>query len=181
MTVTPNPYEPPVEIVLERRPPRPVGTVLLALFLFLFGVLLGGGWVQRLVQVWSMDPSPWDIRDYLASALLGIVALVAIATGIGLLIGGRWSWWLAIAADYLGLATFVLVPIVNSGLGYRVISRLVFVVLLVAFWCYLQRRNVKTFFGQPADQQWRFHPLVRLELRGKDRPLSTARNATPGG
>jgi hypothetical protein len=146
-----NPYVSPCSFRVDSGRRRPIGTIAFATLLLLFGLALGGGGAIRFVQTWTIDRP----IAYSSFATLGIVAIAAVGASVGLLSGHRLGWWMAIGFCYVGFAAFVLLPIVYSGVGYRPTRRAVIGSVLLFYWFYLHRMNVRAYFDQTGPRRWR--------------------------
>ena len=91
----------PVEAAAQ--PIRPIGTVLLGVLWILWGgiglyALLGGSSVLVLTEIrWS----PWLL-------LFRLLALLILATGVGMFLRRAWPWWIAIGISSFTLAYLLL-------------------------------------------------------------------------
>jgi hypothetical protein len=95
-----NPYQPPLVAVPTladeqssgKRPAlRPIGIWLLSGLHLLFGVLFV---VLTLFALRQSTVYPW-IYPLWMTTICGLMAVMAVATSIGLWLGQRWGWWLA--------------------------------------------------------------------------------------
>jgi hypothetical protein len=138
---------------------RPVGSLILALAVLFLGISLGGGVVIRLVQTWPSDSEAQRSIDYSPFALLGTVALAAIAASVGLLSGHRAGWWVAMALCYILFSTFVLLPILHNGWHHLPQRRAAYAGVCLAYWLYLRRNRVRAYYGEPRPR-WHLHLLI---------------------
>ncbi len=152
-----NPYIPPSTSQEDSRASRPVGIIVFAVVLFVFGVWLGGGGLTRFIQNWLERGPPSNPRAYVPFVHFGIVAAVALVASLGLTFRRLWGWWSAIVFCYLVFATFVLVPAARFEPGDPVLRRIVFGMVLLLCWSYLHRKNVRTYVGETNPRLWRKH------------------------
>lgn len=100
-----NPYDSPTSITSQasvephRRPTnRPLGVSILAVLHFLGGVMLLGSQFYLFANLQAMEQS---LRSIGVSPVLLVVsatflAVLAIASGVGMWVGAKWGWWCAL-------------------------------------------------------------------------------------
>lgn len=100
-----NPYDSPTSITSQasvephRRPThRPLGVSILAVLHFFGGIVLFGSQFYLFANLQSMEQS---LRSIGVSPVLLVVsatflAVLAIASGVGMWVGAKWGWWCAL-------------------------------------------------------------------------------------
>ncbi|MCX7425922.1 MAG: hypothetical protein NTW96_09935 [Planctomycetia bacterium] len=148
----------PVEAtIVDGPPPRPIGTVIVAIFLLLGAVLVGMDRGYWYIQVYSSGGRVVLERAfYVVFAREAVTVVTAILGGVGLLIGTRWGWWTAMVQCYWRLSIQAIFPILgalllpsaaDAALGsaqtmqVAMGSGVVFVSIVV----YLQKKSVVTY------------------------------------
>ena len=152
-----NPYASPTSPpeVSGRR--RPIGTVLLAIPLLLYGIGLTGGGTIQFVEHWRKGevPSPTGGAGL---AHLGLLAIAMVVAAVGLFSGRRWGWWAALAFFYFGFMSFVIFTIIRDGLDQQdPFKKAVIAAIFVLYWFYLRKATVLAYFDQVGLGRWRLH------------------------
>jgi hypothetical protein len=139
---------------------RPLGTIVLAGLLLLFGALLLLLCAHQAWKIWSVG-APVRSALYMSRGIasLGSIALVALAAGIGLLLGRRVAWWLAMGFCYLSGSFFVVVPLLRFGASVR---QHVWLAILSLVWLYLHKKNVRDYFAIESLARWRWHAAIAV-------------------
>ena len=99
-----NPYDSPIPgatdpIAAPHVPavPRPVGVSILAVLHFVGGILLFGVQFLMFANLNAMEESLRTIGIPPALLIVAVMflAVLAVASGVGMWIGSKWGWWLA--------------------------------------------------------------------------------------
>ena len=135
----PPPMGPPGMYGPPMAPKRPVGVTILAVLTIIFGILgLVGGILLVIVfaAAATMLPAAYQgVAGILLAlaALVTILSLVAIISGVGLLRLRSWAWWLTIIVGILNIVfsigTYVAYPL--GGFPYGIVLWLIIVAYLV--------------------------------------------------
>jgi hypothetical protein len=147
---------------------RPIGITLLAFLQILSGLVLGGTRVLMLIDVYldAKGPISFSTSFAIAASAEIIISTLAIVSGIGLLVGKRWGWWLGtlhwswrICRD--GVLPLVM-PLFTTALSRSAITDhvgssrapgILFVGIFIL--AYMFRENVWTFFHfRPFHKSW---------------------------
>ncbi|NLS93467.1 MAG: hypothetical protein GXX96_15015 [Planctomycetaceae bacterium] len=156
-----NPYASPEGPASETHPRRPIGTVIFAGLLMLFGLELGAGGAIRFVQIVPHHLEFMTSRLFPGFVHLAVAIPLASITGaIGLLRGGRLGWWFAVLSCYFLTASFVVLPVVRNGISRLSMRLAVMVSILLVYWFYLNRHRVRAYFGHTEPLRWRVHLLL---------------------
>jgi len=167
VSVTDNPYGSPSSITPRptREPrrgtaTRPVGVSILAVLHLIGGVLLFGAQFLLFANLQAMDESLRSIGIPPALLVIGVMflAILTIASGVGMWMGTRWGWWLA-AFYYVysifrnGFALLTIVAMADQleggtrGPEYYMIKHGGRVVVHLLLFLYFFKGNVLEFFG----------------------------------
>jgi hypothetical protein len=133
---------------MMRRPSRPVGITILALFEILIGIV---GFLASLLIIgfsalFSTLPKVGALLGTIGLLVGGIVlffSLIWLATGVGFLHGRGWSWTLGMIFSVLSLIGAI--GALSIGLITGAVGGLIFWGLMLY---YLTRTHVKVFFGK---------------------------------
>src|ERR1700758_4075032 len=133
---------------MMRRPSRPVGITILALFEILIGIV---GFLASLLIIgfsalFSTLPRVGALLGTIGLVVGGIVlffSLIWLATGVGFLHGRGWSWTLGMIFSILSLIGAI--GALTIGLITGAVGGLIFWGLMLY---YLTRTHVKVFFGK---------------------------------
>lgn len=90
-----NPWLSEQEDVMERSYDRPIGISLLALYLIVSGLFMFGLQVIASNQQSSIADIFGAPRMLVTVSIVGL-GLLGVASGIGIRMGKRWGWWLAL-------------------------------------------------------------------------------------
>jgi hypothetical protein len=131
-----------------RRPSRPVGITILALFEILIGIVgfLGSLLIIGFSALFSTLPRVGALPGTIGLIVGGIVlffSLIWLATGAGFLHGRGWSWTLGMIFSVLSLIGAI--GALTIGLITGAVGGLIFWGLMLY---YLTRTHVKVFFGK---------------------------------
>ena len=165
--MTDNPYDSPLSLTTKtsvepprRQTARPVGVSILSVLHFIGGVLLFGAQFLMFANLGAMEESLRSIGIPPALVIIGVMflAILMIASGVGMWIGTKWGWWLA-SFYYVysvfrnGSALFTVIAMAdelensNRGPEYYLIKhggRIVIHFLLIL---YFFKGSVLAFFG----------------------------------
>ncbi|MCM2373534.1 hypothetical protein [Aporhodopirellula aestuarii] len=167
--MTDNPYEAPSSFpssphshLLEPQQPaeRPVGVTLLAALNFIGGVLLFGVQFLLIANLGAMEESLRTVGIPPILMIVGVMflALLAIASGVGMWLGTKWGWWLA-SFYYVysvfrnGSALLTVISMADQledtarGPGYYIAKHSVRIVIHALLFLYFFKGNVLAFFG----------------------------------
>lgn len=165
--MTDNPYESPssmtTELPVEPRrgtTPRPGGISILAVLHFIGGILLFGTQFLLFANLQAMEESLHAIGIPPVLLIIGVMflAVLAIASGVGMWMGAKWGWWLA-SFYYVysifreGSALPTVVAMANQleggsrGPEYYIIKHGVRIIVHFLLFLYFFKGNVLEFFG----------------------------------
>jgi len=115
------PMAPPGMYGAPMAPKRPIGVTILAVLTIIFGILgLLGGILLVIVFAAAATMLPAEFQEVAGillalAALVTILSLVAIISGVGLLRLRSWAWWLTVIVGVLNIVfnigTYVLYPV----------------------------------------------------------------------
>lgn len=131
-----------------RRPSRPVGVTILAVFEILIGIVgfLASLAIIGLSKLFSTLPRVGSLLGtfgFIIGAMVLFFSVIWLATGVGFLHGRGWSWTLGMifsVLSLLGAIGALAIGLITGGVG-----GLVFWGLMLY---YLTRTHVKAFFGR---------------------------------
>jgi len=166
-----NPYDSPTvdEIGLDsdQPPPRPIGVAILAVLHTLAGVAFGA--LLTFLIANAEDNEAWFRQKGLPFAWFAVICalfvLVAMACGVGMWFGTKWSWWLA--AFYYFFMLFgdvcqllLMFPLKVIAHDYQAVTVLlvrqgVGGIIHFAILHYLFQGNVLRFFGLSSQRKLR--------------------------
>lgn len=162
-----NPYASPVSITIEPTPDsdhetvtRPVGVSILAVLHLVGGVLLLGAQFMLIANMQEMDESLRfaGIPPMLLIGGVMFLAILTIASGVGMRMGTKWGWWLA-AFYYTysvfrnGSALMTIISVADQlegadrGPEYYMIKHGVRLIISLLLLMYFFKGNVLDFFG----------------------------------
>lgn len=166
--MTHNPYQPPASSVadrptgepLRRRATRPVGVSILAMLHLVGGVGLAVVLVALVVNRQAIGEPLQMLGMPPALLIIGVLflAVLTIASGVGMWMGTKWGWWLA-AFYYLygvvrhGSALMTVAALADRledgmrGPAFYLIKFGVRIIVHLLLVLYFFRGNVRAFFG----------------------------------
>jgi hypothetical protein len=134
---------------------RPTGVTILAILALIGGILslLGGFGLVALGASSTLATS--SVISGTSATLFGLVAIVtgvlALAFAIGAFRGAGWAWVLGIVAEVLNLVSYVVqigIGATKGQVGNEITSNIVGIVISAIILWYLNRQNVKAYFGR---------------------------------
>jgi hypothetical protein len=140
--------------------PRPVGISILAVLHFIGGILLFGSQFLLFANLQAMEESLRAIGIPPVLLIIGVMflAVLAIASGVGMWMGAKWGWWLA-SFYYVysifrnGSALLTVVAMADQleggsrGPEYYMIKHGVRIIVHFLLFLYFFKGNVLEFFG----------------------------------
>jgi hypothetical protein len=135
---------------------RPIGIIIVAIIMFFAAVMAFIVGISTLVPgtaldvLWTLNNSiPADFRFTSMGMIFGyflvIIGLVTLSSGIGLLKGLKWAWWVVVTIFALNTVGDV-VKLVLGG-----IEGIAGILIAAGFLFYLTRPKVKNFFERPEN------------------------------
>lgn len=133
---------------MSRRPSRPVGITILAVFEILIGIVgfLASLAIIGLSALFSTLPRVGSLLGtfgLIIGAVILFFSTIWLATGVGFLHGKSWSWTLGLifsALSLLGAIGALTIGLITGGVGGLILWGLMLY--------YLTRTHVKSFFGK---------------------------------
>jgi hypothetical protein len=168
--MTDNPYDSPssdtTKTIVEPRgipTSRPVGVSILAVLHLVGGVLLFGAQFLLFSNLEAMEDPLRSIGIPPVLLIIGVMflAILAIASSVGMWMGTKWGWWLA-AFYYVysvfrnGSALFTVVAMADQlegasrGPEYYMVKHGARIVIHILLFLYFFKGNVLEFFGLEA-------------------------------
>ncbi|WP_425396633.1 hypothetical protein [Aeoliella sp.] len=168
--MTENPYQPPASAPSSATDEsqretmaRPVGVTILAILHFIGGVVL---LIAQFLLFTNLETIGGNLRFVGVSPLLLVIglmflAILTIASGVGMWMGTKWGWWLA-TFYYVysifrnGAALFTIMVMMDQleggsrGPEYYVVKHGVRVIVHFLLFLYFFQGNVLDFFGLRA-------------------------------
>ena len=130
---------------------RPKGIVIVSIIMFFAAFMAFIVGISTLIPgtvldvLWTLNNSiPADFRFTIMGMIFGcfliIIGLIALSSGIGLLKGRKWAWWIVVIIFALNAVGDIARLVLGS------IEGIVGIVIVAVFLFYLTRPGVREFF-----------------------------------
>lgn len=147
-------------ISVQSRPRIPIGCVVIAILLSVFGLGLVSGGIFRFYQALSAQlPAFSEWHRYVH--LIG-VGIAAVTASVGLLMPRRWGWWATIVFSFVSFTTFVLLSAYHRGINDQPFELIIKFVVCVTVWSHLHRKDVLNYHELRVAPPWHRETAVLL-------------------